>query len=165
MLKNQIKSAWRQIYRNTAHSIINIFGLALALASVFLIQSWVQNELSYDRFHKNGDRIFRVVNDWSKYDWQGMATTPFPLGPVLKEQVPEVWNSARIGTENSRLFRCMDAAFYENRGITADPSFFELFSFPFLRGNPRTALNRPDGLIITKSMARKYFGKIGRAHV
>jgi putative ABC transport system permease protein len=158
MFKSYVKTAWRSIVKHKAYSAINVAGLAIGIACCLLILFWVQDELSYDRFHANAGRIYRVVSDWAKHDWNGMEGTPAPLAPAIQSELPEIEKAARLGTQNRMVFRCGDTAFYEDRGIIVDPSFFEIFSFPLIRGRWETAFTGPADMVITQALAEKYFG-------
>jgi len=158
MLKNRLKTAWRHVVRHKAFSAINAIGLAIGLACCLLILFWVQDELGYDKFHKNADRISRVVSDWAKNNWEGMDGTPAPLAPEITAQLPEVERAARLTDHDRRVFRFQEKAFYEDRGIIVDPDFFEIFSFPLVKGDWRTAFTGPGDIVVTESMAAKYFG-------
>ena len=158
MLRHYLNAAWRSLRRGRTHSAVNILGLTLGLTVVILILLWVRDERSFDRFHANFDRIHRVVADWSKYDWNGVSATPMPLAPLLTEELPEVKGAVRLRGHNPLLFRRGDKAFYENRGLIADPSLFEVFSFRFLRGTAETAFRQSSDVVIAERLALKYFG-------
>ena len=158
MFKNNLKTAWRNILKHKAFSAINVTGLAIGMACCLLILFWVQDELSYDKFHRNAGRIFRIVSDWTKYNWDGIPGTPSPLAPAVQEQLPEVESAARFSWHNRKVFRYKEKAFYEDRGIIVDPSFFKIFSFPLLKGNWETAFTGPADIVITETLAAKYFG-------
>ncbi len=158
MLKNYIKIAFRNLFRNKSFSLINIGGLAIGMASAILILLWVQNEISYDRFHKKNSRLYEV---WENNIYDGALQTGLStqqlLGPALKNDYPEIENTARIGWNGSTLFGFGDKNI-KATGTWADPSFLTMFSFPLLKGNATTALNDPYSLVITEKMARKLFG-------
>lgn len=158
MFANFWKTAWRNIVKHKAFAAINVVGLAIGLACCLLILFWVQDELGYDRFHENAGRIYRVVSDWAENKWDGVEGTPAPLAPAIEKELPEIERAARFATHNRRVFRYGERSFYEDRGIIVDPSFFEIFSFPFLAGTPQTAFTGPADLVISQAMAAKYFG-------
>ena len=158
MFGNHLKTAWRNIVKHKAFAAINVVGLAIGLACCLLILFWVQDELGYDRFHENSGRIYRIVSDWTKHKWNGMEGTPAPLAPAIEKELPEIEKTARFATHSRLVFRYMEKAFYEDRGVIVDPAFFEIFSFPFLAGNPQTAFTGPFDLVISEKMAAKYFG-------
>jgi len=158
MFKSYFKTAIRQIKRQKGYSFINISGLAIGMTCCVLILLWVQDELSYDKFHENADHIYRVIKIWRKGETAHYATTPAPLAQALKEEFPEINNSARFDPAGQMIVAYDKTTFYEINGAYADPSFFELFSFPFVKGDPKTALSNPSSIVITENMADKYFG-------
>ena len=111
-------------------SFINIFGLALGLASTFLILFWVQYERSFDSFHPQRTQIFRLMSYGKKYMKKGFEGTPAPLGPALKKQIPEVEEFIRIAGLPRYVFRYQDRVLYEDLGIIADPAIFSMLGFP-----------------------------------
>jgi putative ABC transport system permease protein len=160
MFRNYTTIAFRNLKRQKAYSIINISGLALGL-SVFLILSvWVLHELSYDRFHEKTPLIFRV-NEIRHFpdDVQYSSRTPGPLSRVLKETFPEVKEAVRFAWTGERVIRYKDRVYYENAIITADPEFLNMFTFSFIKGNKKNALDQLYSMIITESIADKYFGR------
>ncbi len=157
-MNTSIKTALRGIKKHKSHAFINIFGLALGLACCIMIVMWIKDERSFDRFHKNFDAIYRIVADWPKNGWEGVDATPQPLGPLVVEQIPGVLDMVRFAPHSRLVFRYKDKAFYESRGLIADPSLFRIFTFKFLEGAAETAFSSPSDLVITESLARKYFG-------
>ena len=156
MLKNTFRSVWRNMKKSKLFSIVNIAGLAAGMACAILIFLWIGDELSYDRFHANADRIFRVVTeDRGIGAFDLFAVTPRALGPTLKEDVPEIVRASRFsGTGIS--FTDNGTAVNE-RGAFVDADFLRMFSFPILSGDPDTALDDPQSIVLSESMARKYF--------
>jgi putative ABC transport system permease protein len=155
MFKTYFKLAFRNIIKDKAYSIINISGLAIGLASSILILLWVQNELSYDKFHKNANQIYRITCDLGD---SKNATTPAGMPTGLKAAMPVVKNTVRLGQSTSTLFEAGNKKFEENRVFYADPSFMDMFSFPLVKGDRATALTNADGVLITQATATKYFG-------
>ena len=160
MLKNYFKIAFRNLIRKKVFTFVNISGLAIGLACTILIMLWVQNELSYDDFNKNGDNIYRVLYE-SKSSPGIWGMSPGLLAPEAKKAIPGVVNAARIMKRPRMVIKTIDnpqkqAAFYEDNYYLVDPSLFKMFALPFIKGNPETALN--NGMVITKSIALKYFG-------
>lgn len=155
MIKNYFKIAFRNIIRHKAYSIINISGMAIGLASSILILLWVQNERSYDKFHKNADQIYRITGDFGDMK-VAVNTEGMPGG--LKAELPVVKDYARLSLATTVLFEAGNRKFEEKRVFYADPSFMDVFSFPLIRGNRDEALKRVDGILITQEMASKYFG-------
>ncbi len=158
MFKNYLKTTFRNTTRHKGYSFINIAGLAIGMACTLLILLWVKDELSYDRFHENGKDIYRVMSYGTRYMIQGFDGTPAPLAPTIKEEVPGIKNYARFSDVPKLVVRYRDKVFYENRGLIADPSIFEMFTFPFVQGDPKTAFTQPLDIVITETMASKYFG-------
>lgn len=155
MLKNFINITLRNILRQKGFSFINIFGLAMGMAVVILIALFIRNELSYDKFHEKYDRIFRLVAD-NPADKDSFAGTPAPLGPAMKENFPDVVDYVRL-EDTTAVIKYKDKIFYENRVIMADNSLFTVFTFPLIKGDPKAALENKDSIVITESMAKKYF--------
>jgi len=158
MFSNYLKIAVRNLLRQKAHSVINIAGLAIGLACAMLIFLWVQDELSYDRFNENVDDLYRIVETQHYTGQQDVlvAVTPAALTSALKEEVPEIIKSTRLSF-NSLTIRNGDRLFTEGVAL-ADPDFLEMFTVPFLEGDPRTALTNPHSLVLTEKAAKKYFG-------
>lgn len=161
MLRNYFKVALRNIRKNPGYSLINIFGLALGMGVSMLILLYVQYEMSYDQYHENSDRIVRVSRSWFNEDGTvslhlGHVAPPF--GPLLEEDFEEVREAVRFFQVNP-LITYEDHAFVENRFFFADPEVFEVFSWEMVEGDPSTALTNPDGVVLTRSAARKYFGE------
>ncbi|QQL51328.1 ABC transporter permease [Mucilaginibacter ginkgonis] len=157
MLKNYIKIAWRNLLKNKGFTFINITGLAIGMASAALILFWVTNEVSFDRFHEKGDRI-NVVYNLEKFDGvlHSWNTTPKVLGPTLKSSDPDVEDVARL-SECSFLFTVGDKRIID-QGEFTDPGFLTMFTFPLIKGDAKTALNTPTGIVITQRFAQKMFG-------
>jgi len=158
MFKNYLKIAFRNLWRSKAFSIINISGLAIGMASAILILLWIQNEISYDKFHANEDRLYQAWNR-GRFDskLQCWNTTPKILGPTLKQDYPEVEKETRVNWNQNFLF-----SIGEKRltvlGTMVDPDFLNIFSFPLLKGNANTALNNIYSIIVTEKLAKKLFG-------
>ena len=159
MLKNYFKTAWRNLTKSKAFSLINIFGLTLGVTCSILIFLWVQDELGYDGFHKNGDRLYTVITHDKGKDGSinnSMSSTPGLLADALKKQVPEVEGAAMVVWEDDMVFTVGNKIAKE-KGRYAGQDFFTLFSFPFLQGNPGTALSAPDNIVLTQRLAGNYF--------
>lgn len=151
MIRNVLKIAWRNIKKRKGYSSINIAGLAVGLAAFILIGLYVQYELSFDKYHEKADRIYRVVRE-------NRAFTPPPLGPALMRNFPEVISAARILKTDNVLISHENDHFPEEKFYWADPEIFEIFSIPFVMGDPGTALKEPFTIVLSKSTAMKYFG-------
>jgi putative ABC transport system permease protein len=159
MLKSYFKIAIRNVLRFKLYSFINIVGLSVGIAACVLIMLWVQDELNFDRFHKNVDNIFRVINYQGDFENRG-AGTPAPLGPAMKGENPDVVNFVRFASAPRKVVvKYGKNIFYENRIVFADPSVFEVFTFPFVEGDPHTVLSGLANVVITENIANKYFGE------
>jgi putative ABC transport system permease protein len=156
MLKNYLKIAIRNLSRHPTYSFLNITGLAIGMAASVLILLWVQNELSYDRFNANADQIYRITVVAS--DQFKAATNPAGMPAGLQAAMPEIRNTVRLSHPVETLFEKGDIQFVEKKGFYADSTLLDIFSFPLIKGDRRTALQRPDGVLITEDMARRYFG-------
>ncbi len=168
MLKNLIISSWRSIRKNLASSLVNFVGLFFGFSCILIIGTYIFHELDYDRYHANADRIYRVTHNEKAGEIAGirhLATVGPPVGPALKQGFTQVEDAVRIRFSLDCIMRVNDRQHYESRVIYADPSVFDVFSFPLSRGNAATALLLPNNVVITQEMATKYFGNenpIGR---
>jgi putative ABC transport system permease protein len=158
MFKNYLKTTFRNTIRHKGYSFINLAGLAIGMACTLLILLWVNDELSYDRFHENSKNIYRIMSYGTQYMIEGIDGTPAPLAPAILEEVPGIVNYARFSDVPKLVVKYRDKVFYETGGLIADPSIFEIFTFPFVRGDPRTAFSEPLDIVMTETMAKKYFG-------
>ncbi len=159
MLMNYLSIAIRNLKKYKAFSFINIVGLAVGIACCIAIILYVQNELSYDKFNKNADQIYRVhLQGRINNNEINMAMSPAPMGAVIKHDFPEVIAYTRIRNFGSPVLRYENKVFSEERFYCVDSTFFNVFTVHFLEGNPRTALTQPNTVVITESMAKKYFG-------
>ena len=162
MWKNNIIISFRNLKKYKALTIINVLGMAVGLAACLLIGLFILDELSYDKDFKDGDRIYRVVLETAETRWAG---SPGPLAEGLKIDFPEVEQSTRIMKfpEVDKMLLKSELngelkQFYETKGYYADSTFFDMFDFEFVAGNPETALNAPNALVLSASLARKFFG-------
>ncbi|MGD8538474.1 MAG: ABC transporter permease [Candidatus Aminicenantes bacterium] len=162
MLKNYLKITLRNIKRNKAFSVINIAGLAIGMACCILIVNYIVFESSYDRFHKNADNIYRI-NTLLEIGGRGgnLASTNHPIGDYLRENYTEVLNSVKFRRYKygQTLIEYEDNKFFEERLYYADNSVFDVFSYPMLIGDPKTALKSSHSIVLTESYAIKYFGE------
>ena len=159
MFKNFFKIAYRNIAKHQTLSFINIFGLAISIVCCIFIFLWATDELNYDRYHKKSSRIYRVVNRGVLHGHaDNNARSSPPLAQLLKSEFPEVEAITRCRNYGFPVFRYDDKVFSEERVFSVDSTFFTVFTVPFLEGDPKTALSNPDGMVLTKSMALKYFG-------
>jgi putative ABC transport system permease protein len=158
MIMNYLKITFRNIRRHKGYSFINIAGLAIGITACVLLLLWVQDEWSFDRFHTNANELYRVLLDPLEAATTHEAVSPPVLAEMMKENFPEVVNTSRISTSGTLLLKNGEKAFYEGQGIFADATFFEMFSFPFLKGDPVTAFSELHSIVITEDLALKYFG-------
>lgn len=160
MLKNYLKIAIRNLFKNKVFSSINIFGLAIGLATCIVILLYVSHELSYDKHHQNSERIYRVT---SHIDFAGnfleLATTSAPMGPALKNNFPEVEAMTRLRPRGSYLVHKDGENYREDGFVFADSTMFQVFTIPLIHGNPDNALAQPNTVTISEEMALKYFGR------
>ncbi|MBD0259830.1 MAG: ABC transporter permease, partial [Cytophagales bacterium] len=160
MFKNYFKVALRNLGRNKVYAALNITGLALGLATAVLLLLWAQDELSYDRFHRNAPSMYRVVahfgTEGSRQTWEN---TQGPVATYALKEVPGVQNAARV-TRNydMTLFTHGNNTFTESNNAYVDPAFFTLFDFGLVKGDPRKPFPDKHAVVLTESMARKYFG-------
>ncbi len=159
MFKNYFKIAFRNLTRHKGYSFINISGLAIGMACCIMILLWVQDELNYDMFHENLEDIFIAwtVNDMGDTKWR-TAGTPPAVGPALKEDYPEVINSARLNNGSLNVVLSYGDNKYDEELQAADNALFSLFTIPFVMGDTKNALTDPHSIVMTESMAEKYFG-------
>jgi putative ABC transport system permease protein len=155
MFRNYLNITYRNILRKKAFSFINILGLSIGISIFILIILFVRNERSYDRFHENYDRIYRLVTG-NPRDKTSYAGTPAPLGPAMLNNFPEVINYVRM-TRTRGVIKYKDKIYHEKRIFMVDSSIFEVFTFSLIKGDSRNALKDYNSIILTKSMANKYF--------
>ena len=158
MLRNYLRTSLRNLARQKLHALINVFGLSLGLASCLLIFLYVFDEFSYDRFHDKADSIFAVAEMDYFMDFKGTVGPTMGMAPLMEDYFPEVKHAVRMfswGTEASVRFG--DRIFKENPVMT-DREFFEVFSFPLIKGDPRGALGNRDSVVLSRSAAKRYFG-------
>ena len=165
MLTSYLKIAIRNMKRHKVYSLINILGLAVGMTCVILIFLWIQDEMRYDRFHEKADRIYRVINT---SEWEGKRSmfvyTAAGIGPALVNDYPDIVDAVTIDKRHV-VIQNRKKRFFETV-IYTDPQILEIFSFPLVKGDPETALARPNAIVISEEMARKYFGDenpIGKA--
>jgi putative ABC transport system permease protein len=151
MFNEYLKTSLRNIYKNKLSSIVNILGLYIGLTCSVLIMLWVQNELSFDKFHKNYKTIYRIISINS------MLASPQPLAPIIKNEIPEIINTTRLlyipdcNLEYNKIL-------FKDKPVLIDGTFFEMFSFPFIEGNPETVLQNPSSMVVSEEMADRIFG-------
>lgn len=158
MIKNYLKIAIRNLFRNKVYSFINIAGLSIGLAAAMLIMLYTKDEVSYDRFHANHANIYRVTTEWINPDGsvkQADGTTGYFQGPKFKAGVPEIQSFMRIRSDFRNIRQGTEIKGYGM--LEVDSNFFSVFSFPLLSGNAQTALKQPKTIVISDEMAEKLF--------
>lgn len=159
LVRNYLLTALRYLSRHKVFSIVNIACLTIGMACSFLLLVWVEHELSYDRFHQDASRIFRVR---SHIPFTGetidVAVSPQALGKIAGNQVEGIETVVRIRAFPKPALRYREKVFYEKGVILADPGFFRVFTYPFLQGDPGTCLAQPGSIVLSKELADKYFG-------
>ena len=162
MLRNYLRVALRNLSKNPSSTLINVIGLGTGLVCFILIILFVKDELSYDRFHKAPEQVFRVVKDFVNDDKSRIpdATTPPALAPAMQKDLPEVAQVTRLFPSwGARyLFKVGDKKMNEQGVMRVDSNFFEVFTFPFLKGNKQSAFAQARSIILTAKSAKKYFG-------
>ena len=160
MIKNYFIIAFRNLWRRKGFSFLNISGLAVGMASAAIILLWIQNELSFDRFHEKGDRLYQVwVNVNFSGNLEGGPVAPQLMADALKQDYAEVEDVVRVGWGNTSLFTIGDKRLIVD-GTKADPDFLTMFSFPLIEGNSESALNDPHSIVLTQKLAKKLFGDV-----
>jgi putative ABC transport system permease protein len=158
MFRNYFVTAIRSLARSREFSLINIVGLAVGLATFSLISFYVYHELSFDRYHKNADRIFRIVENLrTENEMLFQSTSSPPMGPALMREFPEVESYVRFQNWNLLTER-NGISYYERECYIADSTVFDVFSFNLLKGDKRSVLRDPYSIVLTEAMAKKYFG-------
>ena len=159
MIRNYFIVALRVFFRQKIYSSIKILGLAIGISATFLIAIYISGELSYDHFHADGERIFRVG---SYYRFGGNETSSCysdaNMAGWLKQEVPEVESVLRLAVKPAEFIKYQDKIFTEKKIIEVDTNFFSFFNFKLLQGNASDALSKNDKVIITEATAKKYFG-------
>jgi putative ABC transport system permease protein len=159
MFKNYLKIAFRNLFRQKVFSAINIIGLAIGLTCGILLSLWIFDEISYDKFHENGENIYRILEKQS-YSTQSMqvAVTPVPLAESIINDFPEILYATRYETSPGTLITVGDKKYTDNNGAFTDADFFNMFTFPVIKGNHTPFLEK-NSIVLTEQSARKLFGK------
>lgn len=159
MLRSLLTIAARNILKDKVYSLINVAGLTIGITCSLFLLLYITDELSYDRYHANADNIYRIVSDIQEPDdaftW---SATQMPLGEELRDNYPEVINTVRFVGLPRDLYKVGDKEFYETGFLLADSTVFDMFTYAFIAGDPASALDDPLTIVITESVARKYFG-------
>src|ERR1700749_4008473 len=160
MIKNYLKIAWRNLFKNGLYSFINIGGLAVGMAVSFMLLLYVYNEFSFDKFNTNAGRLYTVMRSQPANGIINTGTaTPTKLGPAMLKDYPEIEQTARVQWPYPYLVN------YNNKALkistsAADPSLLNMFTFDFIYGNKQTALTDPSSIVLTQSGAKAIFGDI-----
>src|SRR5215218_1013129 len=167
MLKNYLKIAWRNLKKNKVFSFINIFGLAVGFTCCMLISLYLYHEFGYDNYHKNGHRIFQLgTNFIEEGQEKKQANTAGPVGRMMQQDFPEIEASARVlklFRDDKTLLQVKERSGqiksqYETSGYLADSSLFQVLTFQFKEGNPKTALLEPQTVVLSEDITSKLFG-------
>jgi len=160
MIKNLLLVALRNLKKDKWYSLLNVLGLTIGITfSLFLI-FYITDELSFDRFNGKADRIYRINSYIQEKDKNtNWAITQEPLARTLKKDFPEVEESGKLMQRERTLFKQGENNFYEKKVYYADSTIFNIFSYKFIEGDAKRALTEPNDIVITKSIAEKYFGK------
>lgn len=170
MITNYFKIAWRSLLNQKVYSAINIFGLTSGLVVGILVLLWVQNELGFDKFHRNHQHIYRVLSNMGKgKDRKIWVNSHAPIAPFAKSEIPEIQNAVRIKNNTDfSIFKYQDKQFKEDKIGYVDPTFFKVFDFKLLEGNSRIPFPGENSVILTASSAKRYFNDqepVGKALV
>ncbi|MCE7924742.1 MAG: ABC transporter permease [Haliscomenobacteraceae bacterium CHB4] len=158
MLRRQLSFAFRALRRDRIYALLNLAGLATGLAAALLVLLWVQDELTFDRSHRQGKNIVRVLTNWDfggKREWT--ETTPANLAPAAKAELPEIQEAVREWNFHVRTFQIGAALVEAEKVLIVDKGFFDLFDFPLLRSDGSAPLSTPNGILLTETLARKFF--------
>ena len=158
MLKNYLKTALRNLWKNKTYSFLNIFGLSVGITCAGLIFLWVEDELNYNHNNSKKDQLYQVLENQS-YEGKTYTfnVTPGLLGPVMKDELPAVKNTCRFSGDSYSLFSLGEKSIYE-RGYYADSSVFSMLTLPFVQGGKEKAFEQLHSLVVSEKMAKKFFG-------
>src|SRR6056297_487897 len=160
MFKNYFKIALRNLLRNKFYSLLNILGLAIGLTCVILIWLFLKEQLTYDRYHEDYKRIYRLG---SHFEVQGkpdeFAISSIPIAPVIKDEMPGIVEEmVRFFEPGTNVFKYNEKEFYEDNIVFADSTVFDVFTHNFIAGNKQDALDEPNEIVLSESVANKFFG-------
>ena len=159
MFISYFKSAFRILISQRFYSFINIAGLSIGITACILVMLYVKHDLSYDKYHKNSEQIYRIEFSISKSDGTSrMAQSQALLGPTLKNEYPEIKKLARVCFSERSSVKAGDINNYEDRIVYADSDFFGIFTYKAVAGDITQFLKKPNTIILTESTAEKYFG-------
>ncbi len=157
MIKNYFKIAWRNLKKNKIFSLINILGLTIGITVCLMIYLFIVNQFSVDKFHAQGDRIYRVMRGYDTSKDRVPYLSPPYVTALLTDYPDDIKKAVRVMPTNG-LFSFDNIAFNEKKFYIADADFFELFSFLLVKGNAKTVLRDPTSVVLTETTAKKYFG-------
>ncbi|MCK5278299.1 MAG: ABC transporter permease, partial [Cyclobacteriaceae bacterium] len=159
MLKNYIITGIRNILKHKFYSLINILGLTIGITAALFIVLYIIDELSYEDFHKDADRIYRIglVAQLSGQNIQVFSSPP-PMAKAMEEEIPEVESACRLWNWEKVIIRYNENSYTEDKFYLVDTNFFEIFTFELVRGDPATVFLDPESIVLTETMAKKYFG-------
>ena len=157
MFKNYFKTAWRSIWKNKTTTVINVTGLSVGMTAAILIFLWVQNEMSFDDYHKDANNIYRLTTNLKSQGWI-WETTPLLLADAIKSDVPEIERTARLYTGDMPIFNINNTLSYEKNCAFVDADWFQIFHYNFIEGSASAFAHNPNSIILTASEAKKYFG-------
>jgi putative ABC transport system permease protein len=162
MLRNYLKTAVRNLLRYKGFTFINILSLTIGITGCLAIALFVWDELQYDKFFKGHENIYRVYNvNTDNNGTRNLANTPPMFATNMKQQYPEVESTLRVFMSRDKfLVEAGEKSNYEDKGMYVEGSFFNFFPFKFFRGDPNTALEAPNSVVITEDMAKRYFGTL-----
>ena len=165
MFKNNLRTAWRNLFHNKMSSFINISGLSIGVAAMLLISLYIENELSFDKFHRDANRIYQATMETNMGGEVGRSgNTPPPVGAALFHNFPEIESYTRFYKPQDLVIRTGEDGvnekfFTESKVLAVDSNFLQVLGFQMLEGDPNTALQKPGSIVITEDMAKKYFPK------
>ena len=159
MFTSIFKIAVRNLVRDISYSLINILGLTIGITGSLFLILYVYDDLSFDRYHEKTDRIYRISSKITEpddaFDW---AVTQMPLSPQIKQDYPEVEESTRLIQSGRHLYKYEEAEFFEEEVSYTDSTVFDIFTWPLVEGDPKTALTKPNSIVLTRSFSERYFG-------
>ncbi len=156
-----LKFTFRALWRDRTYTALNLIGLATGLAAALLVLLWVQDELTFDHSHRQGKNIVRVLTNWEfGSERQLVSVTPAGLVPAAKTELPEVQEAVRVWRSGTRTFQVGPTLLEAENALLVDNAFFEVFDFPLLRSDGSKPLNTPNGILLTETLARKFFADV-----
>jgi putative ABC transport system permease protein len=159
MIKNLLKTALRHLLKHPGYSLLNILGLTLGIASALFLIIYVADEISYDRYHKNADRIYRVSSTITETDDQfTWIVAQIPFGPQVVQEYPEVQSFVRFFNMPRALYKYGDKEYIEEDFYYADSTVFDIFTYQTVKGDPLAAISAPGKIALTQKAAARYFG-------